>query len=114
MRMENLQTDKHYLMSGFHDETLKYWDADKFHFISELEGQRSEEWSISWSLDGEIVASGGHEKLVRVSRRTDEPLFLQEQDGRMDENFDLTLIKEDDNDAKKAYARQVTFGRHCY
>lgn len=104
------QPKTHYLFSGSRDGTLKYWDADKFEFIAELEGQRGEVWSLAVSSDGEIVTSASHDKLMRVWRRTDEPLFLEEeQDRRQDEMFESALIDEDVREATKARSKVVGF-----
>ncbi|CAN8070342.1 unnamed protein product [Agarophyton chilense] len=97
------QPNTHYIFSGSRDGTLKYWDADKFEFICEIEGQRGEVWAITTSSDGEIIASASHDKLLRVWRRTDEPIFLEEErDKRMDEMFESALIEEDLKEASKS------------
>ena len=63
--------------------------------------------SIFWSIDAEIVASGIHDKLFRVSGRTGEPLFLLEQGRRMDENSDLTLLEDDGSHVREVRVRQI-------
>eukprot|EP00178_Gracilaria_changii_P003713 TRINITY_DN155_c0_g1_i2.p1 TRINITY_DN155_c0_g1~~TRINITY_DN155_c0_g1_i2.p1 ORF type:complete len:1005 (+),score=172.31 TRINITY_DN155_c0_g1_i2:4841-7855(+) len=96
------QPNTHYLFSGSRDGTLKYWDADKFEFVCEIEGQRGEVWTLTTSNDGEIIASASHDKLLRVWKRTDEPIFLEEErDKRMDEIFESALIEEDVKEASK-------------
>lgn len=104
------QPKTHYLFSGSRDGTLKYWDGDKFVFISELPGQRGEVWSVAVSDDGEMVASASHDKMLRVWRRTDEPLFLQEEeDRRMDEMFESTIVDEDVREARKERSSKIDF-----
>lgn len=104
------QPKTHYLFSGSRDGTLKYWDGDKFQFISELSGQRGEVWSVAVSGDGEMVATASHDKMLRVWRRTDDPLFLQEEeDRRMDEMFESTLIDEDVREAQKERGTKIDF-----
>lgn len=97
------QPKTHYFFSGSRDGSVKYWDGDKFELINELEGQRGEVWAMDLSDDGEIVVSASHDKMIRVWRRTDEPLFLEEEkDKRMDDMFESTLIDEDLKAASKA------------
>lgn len=104
------QPKTHYIFSGSRDGTLKYWDGDKFEFIAALDGQRGELWSLVVSDDGELVASASHDRMMRVWRRTDEPVFLEEElDKRMDEMFESTLIDEDLREASKARSKVVGF-----
>ncbi|PXF46279.1 WD repeat-containing protein 3 [Gracilariopsis chorda] len=104
------QPNTHYLFTGSRDGTLKYWDADKFEFVCEIEGQRGEVWSLATSDDGEIIASASHDKLLRVWRRTDEPLFLEEErDRRMDEMFESALVEEDLKEAAKSKKGDIGF-----
>lgn len=104
------QPNTHYLFSGSRDGTVKYWDADKFEYICEFEGQKGEAWSLVTSADGEFVVTGSRDRLIRAWRRTDEPLFLEEeQDRRMDEMFESTLIEEDLKEASKSKKNDVGF-----
>lgn len=104
------QPKTHYLFTGSRDGTLKYWDADKFEHITDLAGQRGEVWSIAVSDDGELLASASHDKMMRVWRRTDEPLFLlEEQDRRMDEMFDNAIIEDDIKQARKERGKKIDF-----
>lgn len=103
------QPNTHYLFSGSRDGTFKSWDCDRFEFIAELEGQRGHVWTVVVGEDGELVATGGRDRMMRVWRRTDEQLFLEEeQDQRMDDMFESTLIDEDNKEAHKA--RSKVFG----
>lgn len=104
------QPNTHYLFSGSRDGTFKNWDCDRFEFITELEGQRGHVWTVVVGEDGELVATGGRDRLMRVWRRTDEQLFLEEeQDQRMDDMFESTLIDEDNKEAHKARSNVVGF-----
>ena len=96
------QPKTHYLFSGSRDGALKYWDADNFQLICDIDGQRGEVWSLALSMDGEVVATASHDRFIRVWRRTDEPLFLdEERDRRMDEMFESKLIEDDVLQASK-------------
>lgn len=96
------QPNTHYLFTGSRDGSLKYWDGDKFEFICDIEGQRGEVWSVATSSDGEIIATASHDRMLRVWRRTDQPLFLEEErDKRMDEVFESALIQDDLKEAAK-------------
>lgn len=104
------QVGTHYLFSGSRDGTLKYWDCDRHEFIAAMEGQRGHVWSVAVGEDGELIATGGRDRLLRVWRRTDEQIFLEEeQDRRMDEMFESTLIDEDNKEAHKARSKVVGF-----
>lgn len=104
------QPNTHYLFSGSRDGTFKSWDCDRFEFIAELEGQRGHVWTVVVGEDGELVATGGRDRMMRVWRRTDEQLFLEEeQDQRMDNMFESTLIDEDNKEAHKARSKVVGF-----
>lgn len=104
------QPKTHYFFSGSRDGSLKYWDADNFEFICEIEGQRGEVWSMTLSGDGEIVATASHDRMIRIWRRTDEPLFLdEEKDRRMEELFESKLIDNDIFEASKAKKDNVGF-----
>lgn len=97
------QPKTHYVFSGSRDGAVKYWDADNFELICELEGQRGEVWALVVSLDGEVVASASHDRMIRVWRRTDEPLFLdEEKDRRLDDMFEAKLIEDDILQASKS------------
>lgn len=97
------QAKTHYFFSGSRDGSIKYWDGDKFEFISDLEGQNSEVRSLVLSNDGEIVVGASQDRMIRVWRRTDEPVFLEEEkDRRMDEMFESTLIDDDLKEATNA------------
>jgi U3 small nucleolar RNA-associated protein 12 len=104
------QPNTHYLFSGSRDGSLKYWDCDKFEFVASLEGQSGEVWALAVSEDGEFIASASRDRLMRVWRRTDEQLFLEEeQDRRMDDMFESTLLDEDNKEARKARSSVVGF-----
>lgn len=104
------QPETHYLFTGSRDGTVKYWDADKFEMICNLEGQKGEVWSMTLSEDGEIIATASHDRMVRVWKRTDEALFLQEeQENRMDQMFESALIDEDIKAAQKERQEQTGF-----
>lgn len=104
------QPKTHYLFSGSRDGLLKYWDCDKFDLITSLEGQSGEVWALAVGEDGEFVASASRDRLVRVWRRTDEQIFLEEeQDKRMDEMFESSLIDDDSKEAAKIRGNRGTF-----
>mmetsp|Transcript_865 Transcript_865/g.2290 ORF Transcript_865/g.2290 Transcript_865/m.2290 type:complete len:605 (-) Transcript_865:212-2026(-) len=100
------QPDTHYFFSGSRDATMKYWDGDRFKLITELDGQSSGVWSIVTSQDGEVVASISQDRLIRVWRRTDEPLFFEEEENkRMDEMFESSM-----NETSKTADHSLTLG----
>lgn len=104
------QHKTHYLFTGSKDGSVKYWDGDKFELICELEGQRGEVWSMAVSTDGEIIATASRDRMMRVWRRTDEPLYLdEEKDKRMEDLFESKLIEKDILEASKAKKDNVGF-----
>ena len=101
------QPKTHYFFSGSRDGVLKYWDADKFEMVTTLPGQRGTVYCIATDDDGEVVMSGSQDRSVRVWLKTDEPLFLEEErDRRQDEMFENTLIEEDLREAQKRKAAE--------
>lgn len=101
------QPKTHYFFSGSRDGALKYWDGDKFELITNLEGQRGNVYCVATSDDGELVASGSQDRMLRVWQRTDEPIFLEEErDKRQDEMFENTLLEDDMREAAKRRAAE--------
>lgn len=97
------QPNTHYVFTGSRDGRIKYWDCDKFELIATFDGEYQDIWSLAVSDDGELLASSSKDRMMRVWRRTDEQLFLEEeQDKRMDDIFESSLVDEDAKDARKA------------
>lgn len=85
----------HYFFSCSKDKTVKYWDGDKFEQIMKLEGHHGELWSLAVGRWGNIVASAGHDKGVRLWEKTDEQLFLEEEREKEMEDAYLDDIVKD-------------------
>ena len=47
-----------------------------------LEGHHSEVWALAVAKYGAIVVTGSHDRSIRVWRKTDEQLFLEEERER--------------------------------
>ncbi|KAA8497047.1 U3 small nucleolar RNA-associated protein 12 [Porphyridium purpureum] len=104
-----LQAGTHYFFSGSRDGRLKYWDGDRFELICDLTRHHGECWAISTSADGEVVASVSSDRAIRVWRRSDEQMFLEdEREQRLDEMFERDLLTDpalgalDDDDNGRA------------
>lgn len=62
----------HYFWSVSKDKMLKYWDGDKFECIQKLEGHHGEIWALAVSQRGNFVATGSHDKSIRIWEKTEE------------------------------------------
>eukprot|EP01104_Vermistella_antarctica_P019164 TRINITY_DN7382_c0_g1_i1.p1 TRINITY_DN7382_c0_g1~~TRINITY_DN7382_c0_g1_i1.p1 ORF type:complete len:943 (-),score=213.51 TRINITY_DN7382_c0_g1_i1:33-2837(-) len=86
------QPETHYLFTAGKDALVNYWDADTFEQISSLEGHHGEIWSMAVSSVGDFVVTGSHDRSLRIWRRTDEPLFLEEErERKMERVFDASV-----------------------
>ncbi|CAM9439987.1 unnamed protein product [Hapterophycus canaliculatus] len=78
------------------DKTVKYWDADHFDKILTLKGHQSEAWTLEVSPDGSFVLSGGHDRSLRLWRRTEEMVFLEEErEKELEGLFESELDRDD-------------------
>lgn len=85
----------HHFFSCSKDQTLKYWDGDKFQMIQHLRGHHGEVWAMAVGQHGQVVVSSGHDKSIRVWQRSDEQLFLdEERDTEAERDFDAELVKD--------------------
>eukprot|EP00903_Cladosiphon_okamuranus_P011942 g11216.t1 len=86
----------HYLFTCSKDKTIKHWDADHFDKILTLKGHQSEAWTLEVSPDGSFVLSGGHDRSLRLWRRTEEMVFLEEErEKEMEGLFESELDRDD-------------------
>jgi len=89
------QPNTHYFFSASRDGNIKYWDADIFRLVMTCKGHSGEVWTLSISQDGEWLASAGHDKSIRLWTRTEEQLFLEEEEERrLDESLEPSIIQE--------------------
>jgi U3 small nucleolar RNA-associated protein 12 len=73
----------HYFFTGSKDRTVKYWDGDRFECILTLsEVHAGEVWALAVAGDGTFFASAGADRSLRVWRRTEEQVFLEEERER--------------------------------
>lgn len=53
-------------------------------------------WALDVSADGSFVLSGGHDRSLRLWRRTDEMVFLEEEREReLEDLFEAELDRDD-------------------
>ena len=88
----NQDGNGHHFFSASKDNTIKYWDGDKFEQIQKLEGHHGEIWALTVSRTGEFLASASHDKSIRVWDQTDEQIFLEEErEKELEELYENTL-----------------------
>uniref|UniRef100_A0A182SWA2 Small-subunit processome Utp12 domain-containing protein n=1 Tax=Anopheles maculatus TaxID=74869 RepID=A0A182SWA2_9DIPT len=82
----------HMFFSCSKDGKLKQWDADSFQKIVTLPGHLGEAHALAISPNGKYVVSCGSDRTLRLYRRTDEPLVLQDvQEEEREELENATL-----------------------
>ncbi len=69
----------HYFFSSSKDGSVKYWDADHFTCVLLLAGHKGSVWSLSISTEGAILVSGGHDRSIRLWRRSEDLVFVEEE-----------------------------------
>eukprot|EP00485_Elphidium_margaritaceum_P006888 CAMPEP_0202700250 /NCGR_PEP_ID=MMETSP1385-20130828/13437_1 /ASSEMBLY_ACC=CAM_ASM_000861 /TAXON_ID=933848 /ORGANISM="Elphidium margaritaceum" /LENGTH=1055 /DNA_ID=CAMNT_0049357387 /DNA_START=28 /DNA_END=3195 /DNA_ORIENTATION=- len=85
----------HYFFSCAKDALVKYWDADKFRKIQDIEGHCGEVWSIHLNSTGQLLVSGGADRSLRLCQETSEPLFaLREEHKALQSLFDTDVDKD--------------------
>ncbi|KAI9021171.1 WD40-repeat-containing domain protein [Hyaloraphidium curvatum] len=89
----------HYLWTVGRDGMAKYWDMDAKEMVQQIPAHRSEAWCLAVAPHGRFVATGSHDRSVRVLERTDVQLFLEEEREReMEEAEEAELAKEPRNE----------------
>lgn len=58
--------DSRLICSGSSDSTLKVWDVKKGKILLDLPGHADEVYAVDWSPDGQRVASGGKDKVLKL------------------------------------------------
>uniref|UniRef100_A0A182M2S4 Small-subunit processome Utp12 domain-containing protein n=1 Tax=Anopheles culicifacies TaxID=139723 RepID=A0A182M2S4_9DIPT len=82
----------HMFFSCAKDGKLKQWDADSFQKIVTLPGHLGEAHALAISPNGKYVVSCGSDRTLRLFRRTEEPLVLQDvQEEEREELENATL-----------------------
>lgn len=70
----------HYFFTAGKDRALKYWDGDRFVGITEAPPlHKGEVWALAVAPDGSFVATGSHDRSVRLWSRSEEQVFLEEE-----------------------------------
>jgi len=54
------------LVSGSKDSTMKVWDMRTKKLKFDLPGHADEVYTVDWSPDGDRVASGGKDKILKL------------------------------------------------
>jgi len=87
----------HYFFTTGKDKMLKYWDGDKREMILSIPGHHAEVWGLVISHTGDVVITGSNDRSIRLWQRTEDQVFIQEEQENMLESlFDDSLDKEDE------------------
>jgi ribosome assembly protein 4 len=62
----SFSADSRLLVSGSADSTLKVWDLKKGKLHVDLPGHADEVFAVDWSPDGQMVASGGKDRILKL------------------------------------------------
>ncbi|KAF4758822.1 Dip2/Utp12 protein, partial [Perkinsus olseni] len=82
----------HYLASvGKVDGMLNLWDCDRSEEIASLPGHNGDVWSVACDADGALLATGGADRSIRLWKRSDEQMFIEEE---QEEALDRQLEEE--------------------
>ncbi|KAF4672346.1 Dip2/Utp12 protein [Perkinsus chesapeaki] len=86
----------HYLASvGKLDGLLKLWDCDRSEEIASLPGHNGDVWSVACDADGALIATGGADRSIRLWKRTDEQMFIEEeQEEALDRQLEEDAARE--------------------
>ena len=70
----------HYVVSAGKDGAVKLWDADAREMVQEMRGHTSEVWTVDVTgQGGELIASAGNDRSVRLWRQGEDLIFLEEE-----------------------------------
>ena len=87
--------ETHYFFSTGKDKLIKYWDADRFEQILTLRAHHAEVWSAVVSRSGDFIASVSRDRSLRVWRRTEEQVFVEEErENELEQLFEAGLEKQ--------------------
>jgi U3 small nucleolar RNA-associated protein 12 len=88
----------HYLFTCSKDKTIKEWDGDKFEQIQKLDGHHGEIWALAVARWGNFVVSAGHDRSIRLWNKSEEQIFLEEeQEKDMEELMETEMFAEKDH-----------------
>jgi U3 small nucleolar RNA-associated protein 12 len=69
----------HLMFTSGRDGLVRQWDADSFSQVHDCKGHSGAVWGLAVSRNGLTVASVGADRSVRVFRRSEEQVFLDEE-----------------------------------
>ena len=103
----------HMLFTASKDRTIKYWDADRFEHILTLPGHKGEVWTLAVAPDGSAVYTGSNDRSVRVWSKTNEIVFLEEeQERRLEDALDKDVAEaQEETSALEAQGESARAGR---
>lgn len=82
----------HQVFSSGKDGLLKHWDLDRHERIVTLRGHCGQVTALAVSSDGKCVASASRDRSVRLWRRSEEPLVLEDERDQEREEADERLL----------------------
>jgi U3 small nucleolar RNA-associated protein 12 len=104
--------ERHMLFSASKDKTVKSWDGDKFQQVQRFRGHHGEIWAMTVARTGDFIITASHDKSIRIWSRSDEPIFLEEEQEReLEEMYEKTLATNLEGDENGEGAEAVDAGK---
>ena len=87
--------DTHYIFTTGRDGVLRYWDADRRILVKEFAATGQDLWALAVSSLGDMVVTGGKERLLRCFKQTKEQIFAHlEEDSRKEKTIVDSYLKD--------------------
>eukprot|EP00127_Corallochytrium_limacisporum_P004403 Clim_evm11s161 gene=Clim_evmTU11s161 len=110
------QPGTHYLFTASKDRTIKYWDGDTHQLILKFSNEhKGEVWGLVMSSSGDFFASASQDRSLRLFRRTEEQVFLEEEREREQEReMEEQMMADEATERERARTFGTgTSGRHA-
>ena len=89
----------HMFFTASKDSTIRYWDADRFTQVLLLTGHCAETNCLAIGRTGAMILSGGMDRQIRVWERTQDMVFVEEENER---NLEASFDKVDRDEGTTA------------
>ena len=98
--------ETHYLLSGSKDGHVKFWDADTYQLIMDLEENILEIKSLVVTQAGDYIVSGGLDEGIRVWKQSNDQTIATDMEEKQMEKMmieDYAKEKLEKNEDKTRY-----------